>query len=137
MAGRDFLRPPTVLQCPVRSANVQAPSAHLSPRDGSRRNMDSLDQLEQQSVYIQREANHHNERQSKHKTNGKNTTVLLWLARKAFFGHVPFPLVHIDTSYKLPEMIAYRDRLALEYKLQMVVGQDGEAIAAGRTFPLP
>src|SRR5206468_292039 len=66
---------------------------------------------------------------------GKDSTVLLWLARKAFFGHVPFPLVHIDTSYKLPEMIAYRDRLAREYKLQMVVGQDSAAIAAGRTFP--
>ena len=40
---------------------------------------------------------------------GKDSTVLLWLARKAFFGHVPFPLVHIDTSFKIPEMIAYRD----------------------------
>ena len=46
---------------------------------------------------------------------GKDSTVLLWLARKAFFGHVPFPLVHIDTSYKIPEMIQYRDRLAAEW----------------------
>ena len=37
---------------------------------------------------------------------GKDSTVLLWLARKAFFGHVPFPLIHIDTSFKIPEMIA-------------------------------
>jgi 3'-phosphoadenosine 5'-phosphosulfate sulfotransferase (PAPS reductase)/FAD synthetase len=59
---------------------------------------------------------------------GKDSTVLLWLARKAFFGHVPFPLVHIDTSYKLPEMIAYRERLAMEYKLTMIVGQNVEAI---------
>ena len=43
---------------------------------------------------------------------GKDSTVLLWLARKAFFGHVPFPLMHIDTGYKIPEMIEYRDRLA-------------------------
>jgi sulfate adenylyltransferase subunit 2 len=43
--------------------------------------------------------------------------------------------VHVDTSYKLPEMIQYRDRLAMEYKLHMVVGQNKEAIAAGRTFP--
>ena len=42
---------------------------------------------------------------------GKDTTVLLSLARKAFLGHVPFPLVHVDTYYKLPEMIGYRDRL--------------------------
>src|SRR6266540_5364196 len=66
---------------------------------------------------------------------GKDSTVLLWLARKAFFGHVPFPLVHIDTSYKLPEMIAYRDRLAMEYKLQMVVGQNTAALAEADTFP--
>ena len=36
---------------------------------------------------------------------GKDSTVMLWLARKAFFGHVPFPLVHVDTAYKIPEMI--------------------------------
>jgi sulfate adenylyltransferase subunit 2 len=48
---------------------------------------------------------------------------------------VPFPLVHIDTSFKLPEMIEYRDRLALEYKLQMVVGENRGALDARRTFP--
>jgi sulfate adenylyltransferase subunit 2 len=97
--------------------------------------MDHLDQLEQQSVYILREAYRHFERLCMMWSIGKDSTVMLWLARKAFFGHVPFPLVHIDTSYKLPEMIAYRDRLAMEYKLTMVVGQDKAAIAAGRTYP--
>src|SRR5437762_10082894 len=66
---------------------------------------------------------------------GKDSTVLLWLARKAFFGHVPFPLVHIDTSYKIPAMIEYRDRLAREWKLNMVVGQNRAALAAKNTFP--
>jgi sulfate adenylyltransferase subunit 2 len=66
---------------------------------------------------------------------GKDSTVLLWLTRKAFFGHVPFPLVHIDTSFKIPEMIAYRDRLAMEWQLQLIVGQNVEALAARRTFP--
>lgn len=97
--------------------------------------MDHLDQLESQSVYILREAYRHFDRMCMLWSIGKDSTVLLWLARKAFFGHVPFPLVHIDTSYKLPEMIAYRDRLAMEYKLTMVVGQDEAAIAAGRTYP--
>jgi sulfate adenylyltransferase subunit 2 len=97
--------------------------------------MDHLDQLEQQSVYIFREAFRHFERLCMLWSIGKDSTVLLWLARKAFFGHVPFPLVHIDTSYKLPEMIAYRDRLAMEYKLHMVVGQNAEALAARDTFP--
>ncbi len=97
--------------------------------------MDHLEQLEQQSVYILREAFKHFDRLCMMWSIGKDSTVMLWLARKAFFGHVPFPLVHIDTAYKLPEMIAYRDRLAMEYKLTMVVGQDKETIAAGRTYP--
>lgn len=97
--------------------------------------MDNLDQLEQQSVYIFREAFRHFERLCMLWSIGKDSTVLLWLARKAFFGHVPFPLVHIDTSYKLPEMITYRDKLALEYKLTMIVGQNVDAIKAGKTFP--
>ena len=96
---------------------------------------DHLDQLEQQSVYIFREAFRHFERLCMLWSIGKDSTVLLWLARKAFFGHVPFPLVHIDTSYKLPEMIAYRDRLALEYKLQMVVGENRGALDAKRHVP--
>jgi sulfate adenylyltransferase subunit 2 len=66
---------------------------------------------------------------------GKDSTVLLWLARKAFFGHIPFPLVHIDTSYKIPEMIQYRDRLAMEYQLTLIVGQNEQALKAQQTFP--
>ncbi len=66
---------------------------------------------------------------------GKDSTVLLWLARKAFFGHVPLPLVHIDTSFKIPEMIAYRDRLAADWNLNLIYGQNVEALAEKRTFP--
>jgi sulfate adenylyltransferase subunit 2 len=97
--------------------------------------MDHLDQLEQQSVFILREAFRHFERLCMLWSIGKDSTVMLWLARKAFFGHVPIPLVHVDTSFKLPEMIAYRDRLAMEYRLHMVVGQDVESLAAKDTFP--
>ena len=66
---------------------------------------------------------------------GKDSTVLLWLARKAFFGHVPFPLIHIDTSYKIPEMIRYRDRLVADWGLNLIYGQNEEALEAKRTFP--
>lgn len=66
---------------------------------------------------------------------GKDSTVLLWLARKAFFGHVPLPLVHIDTSYKIPEMIEYRDKLAKDWKLNMIYGQNSDALKNKRTFP--
>ena len=98
--------------------------------------MDHLDQLEARSVHILREAYANFKQLCMLWSIGKDSTVLLWLSRKAFFGHVPFPLVHIDTSYKIPEMITYRDRLALEWKLTMIVGQNTQALAEGRTFPL-
>jgi sulfate adenylyltransferase subunit 2 len=97
--------------------------------------MSRLDQLESRSVHILREAYREFKSLCMLWSIGKDSTVLLWLARKAFFGHVPIPLVHIDTSYKIPEMIAYRDRLALDWKLNMVVGQNRAALDAGETFP--
>ena len=97
--------------------------------------MDHLDQLENRSVHILREAYANFKNLGMLWSIGKDSTVLLWLARKAFFGHVPIPLVHIDTSYKIPEMIEYRDRLALEWNLTMIVGQNREALADKRTFP--
>jgi sulfate adenylyltransferase subunit 2 len=97
--------------------------------------MDHLDQLEHRSVHILREAYASFKSLCMLWSIGKDSTVLLWLARKAFFGHVPFPLVHIDTSYKIPEMIRYRDRLVEEWKLNLLYGQNGPALAEGRTFP--
>ena len=73
--------------------------------------MDYLSNLENQSIYIMREAFNKFEHLAMLWSIGKDSTVLLWLARKAFFGHVPFPLVHVDTTYKIPSMIEYRDRL--------------------------
>ena len=97
--------------------------------------MDKLEQLESQSVYILREAYREFKNMAMLWSIGKDSTVLLWLTRKAFFGHVPFPLVHIDTSFKIPEMIQYRDKLAREWKLNMVVGQNKKALEEKRTFP--
>ncbi len=97
--------------------------------------MDHLDLLENTSVYIFREAYASFKELGMLWSIGKDSTVLLWLARKAFFGHVPFPLVHIDTSYKIPEMIEYRDRLTREWGLTMIVGQNEAALAAKETYP--
>ncbi len=97
--------------------------------------MDQIDQLEAKSVHILREAYREFKRLCMLWSIGKDSTVLLWLARKAFYGHVPFPLVHIDTSYKMPEMIRYRDELARQWRLNMVVGQNRAALAAKQTFP--
>lgn len=97
--------------------------------------MTQLDALEAQSVFILREAYRSFKDLVMLWSIGKDSTVLLWLARKAFFGHVPIPLMHIDTSFKLPEMIQYRDRFALEWNLNMIVGQNSPAIAGNQTFP--
>jgi sulfate adenylyltransferase subunit 2 len=97
--------------------------------------MDHLDRLENIGIHILREAYASFKNLCMLWSIGKDSTVLLWLARKAFFGHVPFPLVHIDTHYKIPEMIVYRDRLALEWKLTMVVGENRDALDRKETFP--
>src|SRR5216683_5448979 len=97
--------------------------------------MNHLDELEHRSVHILREAYPAFRNLCMLWSVGKDSTVLLWLARKSFFGHVPFPLIHIDTSYKIPEMITYRDKLAMEYKLTMVVGQNEAALKSEKTFP--
>ena len=97
--------------------------------------MDNLEQLENKSIHIFREAYANFKQLCMLWSIGKDSTVLLWLARKAFFGHVPFPLLHIDTHYKIPEMIEYRDRLAKEWRLNMIYGQNEEALKNKQSFP--
>jgi sulfate adenylyltransferase subunit 2 len=97
--------------------------------------MNQLDELEAKSVHILREAYREFKSLCMLWSIGKDSTVMLWLARKAFFGHVPIPLVHVDTSFKIPKMIKYRDDLALEWNLNMVVGQNKKAIAEKQTYP--
>ncbi|MFP6597992.1 MAG: sulfate adenylyltransferase subunit CysD [Candidatus Hydrogenedentota bacterium] len=97
--------------------------------------MNQLDELEAKSVHILREAYREFKSLCMLWSIGKDSTVMLWLARKAFFGHVPIPLVHVDTSFKIPKMITYRDDLALKWNLNMVVGQNKKAIAEKQTFP--
>lgn len=94
-----------------------------------------LKRLENISIHILREAYASFKSLSMLWSIGKDSTVLLWLTRKAFYGHVPFPLVHIDTHYKIPEMIEYRDRLTREWGLTMVYGENAEALEKKQTFP--
>jgi sulfate adenylyltransferase subunit 2 len=93
--------------------------------------MSDLDALESESVFILREAFRKVAKLGLLWSIGKDSNVLVWLARKAFFGRVPFPVIHIDTSYKLPEMIAFRDRMAREWGLELIIGQNRDALAGG------
>ncbi len=97
--------------------------------------MNHLQKLENKSIHIIREAYSEFGNLCMLWSIGKDSTVLLWLARKAFFGHVPIPLVHIDTNYKIPEMIEHRDKLAREWELDMIYGQNEEALRKKETFP--
>jgi sulfate adenylyltransferase subunit 2 len=63
---------------------------------------------------------------------GKDSSVLLRLAQKAFFpGKIPFPLLHIDTSYKFPEMIEFRDRYTRDIGAELIVHQNKRALEKG------
>lgn len=94
-----------------------------------------LKDLESKSIFILREAYANFRDLGMLWSIGKDSTVLLWLCRKAFLGRVPFPLVHIDTAYKIPEMIEYRDKMALEWNLDLIVGQNIESLQKKQTFP--
>lgn len=81
-----------------------------------------LEVLEAESIEILREVAASFERPVLMYSIGKDSSVLLHLARKAFFpSRIPFPVLHIDTTWKFREMIAFRDRMAAELKLDLVV----------------
>ena len=81
-----------------------------------------LKQLEAESIHVIREVAAEFERPVLLYSIGKDSSVLLHLARKAFFpGPLPFPLLHVDTTWKFRDMIAFRDRIAREFGLNLIV----------------
>ncbi len=96
------------------------------------RRLSHLRTLEAESIYILREAVAEFARPVMLYSIGKDSSVMLRLAQKAFFpGKFPFPLLHIDTSYKFPEMIEFRDRYAREIGAELIVHQNRQALAEG------
>lgn len=93
--------------------------------------MDRLDELESRSIYIIREAYAQYKHIAMLWSVGKDSTTLLWLVRKAFYGEVPFPVVHLDTTYKFKEMYEFRDRYAKEWKLNLIIARNEEALKEG------
>lgn len=91
-----------------------------------------LDLLESESIHIFREAAAQFRKPVLMYSIGKDSTVLLHLARKAFFPQaVPFPLLHVDTTWKFRDMIAFRDRTARELGLNLIVHTNEEGIKRG------
>src|SRR5450755_961756 len=94
--------------------------------------LNHLRALEAESIYILREAVAEFSHPVMLYSIGKDSSVMLRLAQKAFFpGKMPFPLLHIDTSYKFPEMIEFRDSYTKEIGAQLIVHQNVEALALG------
>jgi sulfate adenylyltransferase subunit 2 len=91
-----------------------------------------LDLLEAESIHIFREAAAQFRKPVLMYSIGKDSTVLLHLARKAFFPQaLPFPLLHVDTTWKFKDMIAFRDRTAKELGLDLIVHTNEDGIKRG------
>ena len=94
--------------------------------------LNHLEALEAESLYILREAVAEFARPVMLYSIGKDSSVMLRLAQKAFYpGRIPFPLLHVDTSYKFPEMISFRDSYAKEIGAELIVHRNEAAIADG------
>ena len=89
-----------------------------------------LQQLEAESIYIIREVAAEFQNPVMLYSNGKDSSVMLRLAQKAFYpGKIPFPLMHVDTRWKFHEMIEFRDRMAKEIGFQLLVWTNPDGIA--------
>jgi sulfate adenylyltransferase subunit 2 len=105
---------------------VNAPATFL------RRGLTHLEQLEAESIHILREVVAEAERPVMLYSIGKDSAVMLHLARKAFFpAPPPFPLLHVDTTWKFRDMYALRDRVALEAGVELIVHRNPEAERLG------
>jgi sulfate adenylyltransferase subunit 2 len=99
---------------------------------GASKRWNHLKSLEAESIYILREAAAEFARPVMLYSIGKDSSAMLRLAQKAFSpGKIPFPLLHIDTSYKFPEMITFRDSYAREIGAELIVHQNREALEQG------
>src|SRR6202790_2650177 len=91
-----------------------------------------LQVLEAESIHILREVASEFQRPVMLYSIGKDSSVMLRLAQKAFHpGPIPFPLLHVDTSYKFKEMIEFRDRYVAQIGARLIVHTNTEAIADG------
>ena len=104
----------------------------FSPSLASAPRLSHLRLLEAESIHILREVASEFERPVMLYSIGKDSSVMLRLAQKAFFpGPIPFPLLHIDTGFKFKEMLSFRDEMARSVDAELLVWRNEPAIAAG------
>src|SRR4051794_34890427 len=98
----------------------------------SKQRMSHLRLLEAESIHIIREVASEFERPVMLYSIGKDSSVMLRLAQKAFYpGPIPFPLLHIDTSFKFAEMLTFRDAMARSVGAELLVWRDGPGVGGG------
>lgn len=96
-------------------------------------NLDHLKELESETIYIIREAAAQFENPCLLFSGGKDSIVMSWMARKAFWpARIPFPLVHVDTGHNFPETITFRDEFMKTIGANLIVGSVQESIDSGR-----
>lgn len=104
----------------------------MKQEDSEMGNLSHLDELEAEAIYIIREVVAECENPVMLYSIGKDSSVMLHLALKAFYPEKPpFPFLHVDTTWKFKEMIEFRDRIAKELGIQMLVYSNQEGIDAG------
>jgi sulfate adenylyltransferase subunit 2 len=100
--------------------------------NASARSLSHLDLLESESIHILREATAQFRKIVLLYSMGKDSTVLLHLARKAFWpSRLPFPLLHVDTTWEFREMYAFRDKIATQGDVQVLVHVNEEGLSRG------
>jgi sulfate adenylyltransferase subunit 2 len=90
-----------------------------------------LQDLEKKSITVIREAKAQFRNPAVLWSTGKDSTTVVWLCKKAFFGELPFPVIHIDTGYKFPAIYAFRDKVAKEWGLNLIIAKNEDALAQG------
>lgn len=93
--------------------------------------MKYLDELENKTIYIVREAYHQFRNSAMLWSIGKDSTTLLWICRKAFFGRIPFPVIHIDTGFKFKEIYEFRNEFEKKWGLNLLISKNEIAAEEG------
>ncbi len=100
--------------------------------------LSQLDLLEAEGIHVMREVAAEFERPALLFSGGKDSILMLHLARKAFWpARIPFPLVHVDTGHNFDEVLAFRDRRTAELDARLVVAKVQDDIDAGRVREVP
>lgn len=127
--------PPQAIDHPMPAPEPRMPTPRLPPPETSlamNNKLTHLQRLEAESIHILREVVAECEKPVMLYSIGKDSSVMLHLARKAFYpAPPPFPLLHVDTTWKFREMYAMRERMAAELDMELLVHHNPEAVALG------